>query len=126
MRVAVYYNNRDVRIEERQIPEINDDEILVKVIASGICGTDVLEWYRIKKAPIILGHEISGIVDKAGKNVKNLKIGDRVVVSHHVPCMKCHYCLNSHHTACETLHKTNFDPGGFSEYIRIPKINVEI
>ena len=60
MRVAVYYNNKDVRIEESPIPEINDDELLVKVIASGICGTDVMEWYRIKKAPRVLGHEISG------------------------------------------------------------------
>jgi len=125
MRVAIYYNNKDVRIEEREIPKINDDEILVKVIASGICGTDVMEWYRIKKAPLVLGHEISGIVDKVGKNIKNFKIGDRIFVSHHVPCMRCHYCLNNHHTACETLHKTNFDPGGFSEYIRIPKINIE-
>jgi len=125
MRVAVYYNNKDVRIGERPIPKINDDELLVKVIASGICGTDVLEWYRIKKAPIILGHEISGIIVEAGKNVKDFKVNDRVVVSHHVPCMKCHYCLSNHHTACETLHKTNFDPGGFAEYIRIPKINVE-
>ena len=126
MRVAVYYNNKDVRIEERQIPAINDDEILVKVIASGICGTDVLEWYRIKKAPLVLGHEISGIIEKTGKNVKNFKTGDMVFASHHVPCMKCHYCLNNHHTACETLHKTNFDPGGFSEYVRIPKLNVEL
>ena len=126
MRVAVYYNNRDVRIEEKPIPEINDDEILVKVMASGICGSDVMEWYRIKKAPIVLGHEISGIVEKVGKNVKNFKIGDRVMVSHHVPCMKCHYCLNNHHTACETLHKTNIYPGGFSEFIRVPKINVEL
>ena len=125
MRVAVYYNNKNVRIEERAIPEINDDEILIKTIASGICGTDVLEWYRIKKAPLVLGHEIAGIIDKIGKNVKNFKIGDRVTATHHVPCMKCHYCFNNHHTACETLHKTNFDPGGFSEYIRIPKINVE-
>ena len=125
MRVAVYYNNKDVRIEEKPIPEINDDELLVKVMASGICGTDVMEWYRIKKAPLVLGHEISGVITQAGKNIKNFKIGDRVFVSHHVPCMKCHYCLNNHHTACETLHKTNFEPGGFSEYIRIPKINVE-
>ena len=125
MRVAMYYNNNNVRIEERLIPKINDDEILVKVIASGICGTDVMEWYRIKKAPLVLGHEISGVIEKTGKNVNNFKIGDRVFVSHHVPCMKCHCCLNGHHTACETLHKTNFDPGGFSEFIRIPKINVE-
>jgi len=126
MRAAVYYSNKDVRIEEKPIPEISDDELLVKVIASGICGSDVMEWYRIKKAPLVLGHEISGIIEKAGSNVKNFKAGDRVFVSHHVPCMKCHYCLNRHHTACETLHKTNFEPGGFSEYIRIPKINVEI
>src|SRR3989344_3113636 len=126
MKVAVYYSNKDVRIEEKPVPEINDDELLVKVMASGICGTDVMEWYRIKKAPIVLGHEMSGIVEKAGKNVKNFKTGDGVFVSHHVPCMKCHYCINNHHTACETLHKTNFDPGGFSEYLRVPKINVEI
>ncbi|MBI3027149.1 alcohol dehydrogenase catalytic domain-containing protein [Candidatus Woesearchaeota archaeon] len=127
MRVAVYYTNKDVRIEERPVPEISDDEILLKVIASGgICGTDVLEWYRIKKAPLVLGHEIAGVADKVGKNVKNFKVGDRVTATHHVPCMKCHYCLNNHHTACETLHKTNFYPGGFSEYIRIPKINVEL
>ncbi len=126
MRVAVYYNNKDVRIEEKPIPQISDDEILVKVIASGICGTDVMEWYRIKRAPLVLGHEVSGIVEKAGKNVRNFKIGDRVFVSHHVPCMKCDYCSNGHETACETLHKTNFDPGGFSECIRIPKLNVEL
>ena len=126
MKVAVYYNNKDVRIGERPVPAISDDELLVKVMASGICGTDVMEWYRIKKAPIVLGHEMSGVVEKAGSNVKNFKAGDRVFVSHHVPCMKCHYCLNGYHTACETLHKTNFDPGGFSEYLRVPKINVEI
>ena len=108
------------------MPEISDDEILIKVIASGICGTDVLEWYGIKKAPIVLGHEIAGIVDKVGKNVKNFRVGDRVTATHHVPCMKCHYCINNHHTACETLHKTNFHPGGLSEYVRIPEINAEL
>ncbi len=125
MRVAMYYNNRDVRVEEIPVPQIGDGELLVKVMASGICGSDVMEWYRIKKAPLVLGHEITGIVQDVGKGVKDYKIGDRVFVSHHVPCNTCHYCLNGHHTACETLHKTNYDPGGFSEYIRVPKINVE-
>lgn len=125
MRVAMYYNNRDVRVEEIPVPQIGDGELLVKVMASGICGSDVMEWYRIKKAPLVLGHEITGIVQDVGKGVKDYKIGDRVFASHHVPCNTCHYCLNGHHTACETLHKTNYDPGGFSEYIRIPKINVE-
>lgn len=125
MRVAMYYNNNDVKIEEMPTPDINDDEVLTKVIACGICGSDVMEWYRIKRAPLVLGHEIAGEIVKIGKNVDKYKIGDRVVVSHHVPCNTCHYCLHDHHTACETLRITNIYPGGFSEYIRVPKINVD-
>lgn len=125
MRVATYYNNNDVRIEEMPIPKINDEELLVKVKTSGICGSDVMEWYRIKKAPRVLGHEISGDIVKVGKNVKEYKIGDRVFISHHVPCDNCNLCLDNQHTLCDTLHSTNFDPGGFAEYLRVPKINVE-
>jgi L-iditol 2-dehydrogenase len=106
-------------------PEIGEDEFLLKVMASGICGSDVTEWYRIPKAPVILGHEATGIIDKIGKKVTKFKIGDRVFVSHHVPCNKCRYCLKEHHTACQTLHTTNYFPGGFAQYIRVPKINVE-
>ncbi len=125
MKVAVYYNNRDVRIEEMPIPQIGDGELLVKVMASGICGSDVMEWYRIKKAPRVLGHEITGEVVEVGKGVKKYKKGDRVFVSHHVPCNTCHYCLQGNYTVCDTLRTTNFYPGGFSEYIRVPKINVD-
>jgi len=123
MRVAVYYHNHDVRIEERPVPIIGEGEILVKVRASGICGTDVMEWYRIKKAPRILGHEISG--DITLSNSPKYKAGQRVFVSHHVPCYQCKYCKNGNHTSCETLHTGNYDPGGYSEFIRVPKINVE-
>jgi L-iditol 2-dehydrogenase len=122
---AVYYNNHDVRIEEMPIPEIGDDELLFKVMACGICGSDVTEWYRVPKAPKVLGHEATGIVAKTGKNVKRYSVGDRVFVSHHVPCNKCRYCLRGHETACETLHTTNYYPGGFAQYVRVPKINVE-
>ncbi|PIU51282.1 alcohol dehydrogenase [Candidatus Desantisbacteria bacterium CG07_land_8_20_14_0_80_39_15] len=125
MRVAMYYNNNDVRIEEMPIPEINENEILMKVMACGICGSDVMEWYRVKKAPLVLGHEATGVVEKVGGNVKKYKKGDRVFVSHHVPCNTCHYCLNNNHTVCDTLRTTNFDPGGFSQYVRVPEINVE-
>ena len=125
MRVATYYKNSDVRLEKQAKPTIGPDELLVKVIASGICGSDVLEWYRVKRAPIVLGHEIAGEITEVGEGVERYKIGDRVFVSHHVPCNTCHYCKNDHHTACETLHTTNFSPGGFSEYIRVPKINME-
>ncbi|MGQ9507768.1 MAG: zinc-dependent dehydrogenase [Thermodesulfobacteriota bacterium] len=125
MRVAMYYNNRDVRLEEMPTPPVDLGELLVKVLACGICGSDVMEWYRIKKAPRVLGHEISGEIVEVGKGIKNFKVGDRVFVSHHVPCNTCRYCLNGNHTLCDTLRTTNFDPGGFSEYIRVPKINVE-
>ena len=125
MRVLMYYNNSDVRVEEVPVPTIGPGELLVKVYASGICGSDVMEWYRIKKAPRVLGHEITGEIAEVGEGIKKYKKGDRVFVSHHVPCNICYYCLNGYHTSCETLHNTNYDPGGFAEYIRIPEINVE-
>ena len=125
MRVAMYYNNNDVRLEEMPTPEIGPGELLVKVIASGICGSDVMEWYRIKKAPLVLGHEIAGEIVEVGEGVDQYKVGDRVFVSHHVPCNTCHYCLSGNHTVCDTLRSTNFDPGGFAEYIRVPQINVD-
>jgi L-iditol 2-dehydrogenase len=125
MHVAMYYNNRDVRLEEIPTPTIGPGEILVKVIASGICGSDVMEWYRIRKAPLVLGHEITGEIAEIGEGVKHYKIADRAFVSHHIPCNTCHYCLRGCHTACETLHTTNYDPGGFAEYIRVPALNVD-
>jgi L-iditol 2-dehydrogenase len=125
MRVAMYYNNRDVRLEEIPTPKIGAGEVLVKVIASGICGSDVMEWYRIRKAPLVLGHEIAGDIVETGEGVYQYTIGDRVFVSHHIPCNTCHYCQRGYHTACETLHTTNYDPGGFAEYIRVPRLNVD-
>ncbi|MCX6667622.1 MAG: alcohol dehydrogenase catalytic domain-containing protein [Euryarchaeota archaeon] len=125
MKVAMYYNNNDVRMEEMPVPTINENELLVKVKASGICGSDVMEWYRIKKAPLVLGHEIAGDIVEAGKKVKKYKVGDRVFVSHHVPCDNCHFCLDDKQTLCHTLHTTNFYPGGFAEYLRVPEINIK-
>jgi len=126
MRVAMYYSNRDVRLEELPVPRIAAGELLIRTRASGICGSDLMEWYRIKKAPLVLGHEITGEVVEAGEGVKTFKIGDRVFSSHHVPCGKCRYCLAGHQSVCDLLRTTHFDPGGFAEYIRVPKINVDL
>jgi len=125
MRVAMYYNNKDVRLEEIPTPHIGPGELLVKVLASGICGSDVMEWYRKKKAPRVLGHEMTGEIVEVGEGVDRYKIGDRVFVSHHVPCNTCPYCLKGLHTLCDTLRSTNFDPGGFAESLRVPRINVD-
>jgi len=124
-RAAVYYRNADVRIQERPVPRIGPGEILVKILASGICGSDVLEWYRMKKAPIVLGHEVAGEIVAVGEGVKKHDVGRRIAVSHHVPCNTCHYCLAGYHTACETLHTTNFDPGGFCQYVRVPVLQAD-
>lgn len=123
MKVAVYYKNDDIRLEERARPEIGEGELLVKVRASGICGTDLMEWYRIKKAPRVLGHEITGEIVESKSS--RFKVGQRVFVSHHVPCGHCKFCLEGNHTACETLHQGNYDPGGYSEFVRVPRLNVE-
>jgi len=121
----MYYRNDDVRLEETPTPQIGPGELLVKVIASGICGSDVMEWYRIKKAPRVLGHEIAGEIVEVGEGVTRYRVDDRVFVSHHIPCNTCRYCLNGQHTVCETLHTTNYDPGGFAEYLRVPQLNVD-
>lgn len=120
MKVGMYYNNNDVRLEEQAVPKVGPRDILIKVMASGICGSDILEWYRIKRAPLVLGHEISGEIVEAGKEISKFKIGDRVFATHHVPCNTCRYCLSGHETACEIFHKeNNFKPGGFSQFLLV-------
>ena len=125
MRVAVYYSNSDVRPDERPRPTIGPGELLMRIRASGICGSDLMEWYRKPKAPIVLGHEVAGVVEAVGEGVEAFAVGDRIVTTHHVPCNRCRYCLTDRHSVCPTLHSTTFDPGGFAEYVRLPAINVD-
>jgi L-iditol 2-dehydrogenase len=125
VRVAVYHANDDVRLEERPRPAIGAGELLLRVEASGICGSDVMEWYRKPRAPLVLGHEVAGVIEESGEGVTAFRAGDRIATTHHVPCNVCRYCLTDRHSACSTLHSTTFDPGGFAEFVRLPAINVE-
>jgi len=126
MKVGMYYNNRDVRVEEMPVPEVGEKDILIRVRASGICGSDVMEWYRIKRAPLVLGHEVTGDVVKVGSGVTKFAPGDRVFTIHHVPCDACEECLKGHHTACRDLQGINyFAPGGFSEFLRVSGKSVD-
>ncbi len=124
-RVAVYRSNRDIQTAAQPLPTLGPGELLLEVRASGVCGSDVMEWYRKPKAPTVLGHEVAGRVAALGEGVKGFAIGDRVVATHHVPCMACRYCLSGRETVCELLRQTSFEPGGFAEYVRVPAINVE-
>ncbi len=120
MKVGVYYCNSDIRLEDRPIPQIGDNDILLKVMASGICGSDLMEFHRIKKAPFVPGHELSGIIEKIGKNVTEYKPGERIFVTHHVPCDSCRECQRGYKTQCETFKKiNNFSPGGFAPFIKV-------
>jgi L-iditol 2-dehydrogenase len=120
----MYYSNNDIRIEHLPQPKIGAGELLIRVEAAGICGSDAMEWYRLDRTPLVLGHEISGIVEEAGEGLEIYKRGDKVACSHHVPCGGCHYCLAGHETVCDTLRKTNFEPGGFAEFVRLSSLNV--
>jgi L-iditol 2-dehydrogenase len=84
-----------------------------------------MEWYRRPKAPLVLGHEIAGTVEAAGKGLSGLAPGDRVVVTHHVPCNTCRACLGGHWSACDTLRSTKLDPGGFCEFARVPALQAD-
>ncbi len=125
MRVAVYYSNSDVRLEERPRPAIGPGEVLMRVHASGVCGSDVMEWYRKPRAPLVLGHEVAGTVEDVGRGVTGFAPGDRIVTTHHVPCGDCRDCASDRESVCPTLHSTTFDPGGFAEFVRLPALNVQ-
>ena len=123
-KVAVYYNNKDVRLEDYPEPVIGPGELKVKIDACGLCGGDAMEWYLIHKAPIVLGHEPAGIVFEVGEGVTKFKPGDRVFVHHHVACMSCHYCRRGYFTLCEKFTQTHIYPGAFAEYIALPMSNI--
>ena len=72
MHIASYYSNSDIRVEERPTPQVGPGESLVRIHASGICGSDLMEWYRLDKVPVVLGHEISGEIVDLGKGVNHL------------------------------------------------------
>jgi len=125
LKAAFLHGPYDIRVEEVPIPEIGSREILVKMKACGICGTDIQKMKGKFITPPKLGHEATGKVIETGAGLKDVQVGDRVFVHHHVPCYKCHYCKHSDYTMCEEYPKTNLDPCGCAEYFRVPETNVE-
>jgi L-iditol 2-dehydrogenase len=123
MQAAVLYDVDDIRIEERPVPEIGPGELLVQTRASGICTGDVMAWYVRRKAPLVLGHEPSGIVVAVGAGVTDFARGDRVFVHHHAPCFECPACTRGDYVQCATWRKSKIEPGGLAEYFRVPREN---
>lgn len=125
MKVAYYYNNHKVLIEEEPIPEPAPGELLIKTKACGVCVADTMEWYLTGRAPLPLGHEPTGVVAKVGEGVKKFSIGDRVAVHHHVPCLICEHCRKGNFTMCDTFKNTHIHPGGFAEYFVASALHTE-
>jgi len=126
MLAAVYRGVNDVRLETVAVPHIGPGELLVRVHSCGICGTDLKKISTgSHSAPRIFGHETSGVVASIGEGVKQFRVGDRVMVFHHIPCRKCFYCAHKTFAQCETYKKVGctagFEPagGGFAEYVRV-------
>lgn len=128
MKAARLYNFNDIRIEDIPVPKVGPDDALIRTKACGICSGDVMPWYIEKKAPLVLGHEFTGEIVGLGSSLASYRmpfsIGDRVFVHHHAPCMDCRYCRRGDYVQCETWQKTNIIPGGISEYILVPEINL--
>jgi L-iditol 2-dehydrogenase len=125
MRAGVYREKGVVQVEEVPVPDVGDGEVLIKVAACGICGTDIKKIFqRYVQPPQILGHELAGIVVAIGRGVTKWKLGDRVMSFHHVPCGKCFYCQNRLFSQCKQYKNTGltggFTPngGGFGEYVK--------
>ena len=125
MRAGVYRGEGRVVVEHVPIPEIGEGEVLFRVAACGICGTDIKKIHHgFISPPQILGHELAGTIIKTGRGVKNFRPGDRVVSFHHIPCGACFYCGKKLFSQCAGYKKTGltagFDPngGGFAEYVR--------
>lgn len=125
MKSAVFYGKHQIKVEETKIPEVGDNDVLIKVMACGICGTDVHIYEGDKGAAdtspqTILGHEFAGIIEKTGKNVKNYIVGDRVCVDPNQLCGTCYYCKSGIGHFCESMvgigTTTN---GGFAQYCAV-------
>lgn len=125
MKSAVFYGVHDLRVEESPMPKVGDSDVLIKVMACGVCGTDVHIYEGDKGAanctpPTILGHEFSGIVEKAGAAVKNFKPGDRVCIDPNGLCGECYYCRNGIGHFCESMVGVGTTVnGGFAQYCSV-------
>jgi L-iditol 2-dehydrogenase len=128
MRAVVYRGVNDLRLETVPVPRIGANELLVKVAVCGVCPTDIKKiQYGTVPPPRIFGHETAGTIVKTGAQIKNFRIGDRVALHHHVPCLKCHSCRHRAFAQCATYKRTGitagFEPagGGYAEYVRVMK-----
>jgi L-iditol 2-dehydrogenase len=128
MTAAVLYGKEDVKIEQVPIPRVGEGEVLIKVQVALTCGTDLKVYQRGYHArmivpPALFGHELAGVIEEVGPNVKGFRKGMRVVALNSAPCQACFYCSKHQENLCEDLL---FNNGAYAEYIKVPKRIVEL
>ena len=125
MKAAFVKDSSRVVVEDVEKPILGTGDVLVKMHACGICGSDLEKVFGKYSQPSTrLGHEPSGTIEMIGENVTDFKKGDRVFVHHHVPCYSCHFCLHGNETMCEKYSETNLSPCGLAEEFIVPQWNV--
>jgi len=125
MKAAFVKDSSRVVVEDVEKPILGTGDVLVKMHACGICGSDLEKVFGKYSQPSTrLGHEPSGTIEKVGENVTDFKKGDRVFVHHHVPCYSCHFCLHGNETMCKKYSETNLSPCGLAEEFIVPQWNV--
>lgn len=125
MKAAFVKDSSRVVVEDVEKPILGTGDVLVKMRACGICGSDLEKVFGKYSQPSTrLGHEPSGTIEKVGENVTDFKKGDRVFVHHHVPCYSCHFCLHGNETMCKKYSETNLSPCGLAEEFIVPQWNV--
>lgn len=125
MKAVILDDNNDVRVKEVKPSNLKDGELQVQLSICGVCGTDIEKMMGHVMTSRVLGHELVGRITRTGGVSTEFSPGDRVFVHHHVACYSCHYCTRGSYTMCKEFARTNLDPGGFSELIRVPAENVE-
>lgn len=127
-KAAVLKDIEKLELEEREIPEPEKGELLIRVKSCAICGTDIKVYHHGHKHivfPRVTGHEISGIVEKTGKDIKNYKEGDKVAVAPAIPCGECYYCRRGWQSMCDNLKAIGYHfDGGFAQYMIVPEVAV--
>jgi L-iditol 2-dehydrogenase len=127
MKAVSMYKPGDLRVEEVALPIIQPDEVMVKVYAVGICGSDIprVLTYGAHVSPIIIGHEFSGEITEIGKDIKNFKVGDRVVVPPLIPCYECEWCKKGIYSLCEDYdYYGSRRNGALAEYVGVKEGNL--
>lgn len=120
MKALLYQPDGKVELREVPVPEAGAGEALLAVDACGLCGSDIVKLARTGlRPPVPLGHEVAGRIAALGRGASGFSLGQRVIVAHHVPCFQCHYCRRGQESMCREFKRSNLDPGGFSQFVRL-------